>query len=90
MKHHFKFYLKENKSLVQTKDYARDPIWEPVDGYQCLSEVPNLGQKPNFVQVHDANDQELKALKDFVLMKEKCIMKLMYVERNLRAIEDTK
>ena len=23
-------------------------------------------------------------------MKEKCIMKLMYVERNLRAIEDTK
>ena len=32
-KHHFKFYLKENKSFVQTKDYARDPMWEPVDGY---------------------------------------------------------
>ena len=89
-KHHFKFYLKENKSFVQTKDYARDLIWEPVDGYQCLTEVPNRGQKPNFVHVHDANDQELKALEDFVIMKEKCIMKLMYVERNLHAIEDTK
>ena len=42
------------------------------------------------LQVHDANDQELKALEDFILMKEKCIMKLMYVERNLRAIENTK
>ena len=25
-KHHFKFYLKENKPIVQTKDYACDPI----------------------------------------------------------------
>ena len=90
MKHHFKFYLKENKPFVQTKDYACDPMWEPVDGYQCLNEVPNRGQKPNFAHVHDANDQELKALEDFVITKEKCIMKLMYVERNLRAIEDTK
>ena len=65
-------------------------MWEFVDGYQCLNEVPNHGQKPNFAHVHDANDQELKALEDFVIMKEKCIMKLMYVERNLRAIEDTK
>ena len=89
-KHHFKFYLKENKPFVQTKDYAHDLMWEPVDGYQCLIEVPNRGQKPNFAHVHDVNDQELKALEDFVIMKEKCIMKLMYVERNLRAIEDTK
>ena len=89
-KHHFKFYLKENRPLVQTKDYACDPIWEPVDGYQRLSEVPKYRQKPNFAQVHDANDQELKALEDFVLMKEKCIMMLMYVEHNLCAIEDTK
>ena len=61
-----------------------------MDGYQCLTEVPNHGHKPNFVQVHNVNDQELKALEDLVFMKEKCIMKLMYVERNLRAIEDTK
>ena len=89
-KHHFKFYLKENKPVVQTKDYARDPIWEPEDGYQYLNEVPNCGQKLNFAQVHDANNQELKALEDFVLMKEKCIIKLMYVEHNLHAIQDTK
>ena len=61
-KHHFKFYLKDNKPFVQTKDYACDPMWEPVDGYQCLNEVPNREQKPNFAHVHDANDQELKAL----------------------------
>ena len=40
--------------------------------------------------MYDANEQELKALEEFIVMKEKCIMKLMYVERNLRAIEDTK
>ena len=61
-----------------------------MDGYQCFNEVANRGQKPNFAEVHDAKDQELKALEDFVHMKEKCIMKLMYVEHNLRTIEDTK
>ena len=29
-KHHFKFYVKDKKPFVQTKNYARDPIWEPV------------------------------------------------------------
>ena len=32
----------------------------------------------------------MKALDEFIKMKERCIMKLMYVECNLRAIEDTK
>ena len=26
IKHNFKFYLKEKKPFVQTKDYARDPL----------------------------------------------------------------
>ena len=89
-KHHFKFYVKDKKPFVQTKDYARDPVWEPMEGYQCLNEVPNPAEKPSFTDVYDANEQELKALEEFIVMKEKCIMKLMYVERNLRAIEDTK
>ena len=89
-KHHFEFYLKENKPFVQTKDYTRDPMWEPMDSYQCLNEVPNCEHKPNFAYVHDANDQELKALEDFIIMKEKCIMKLIYVEHNVHAIEDMK
>ena len=46
--------------------------------------------KPNFINVHDANDHEIKALEEFIIMKEKCIMELMHVERNLCAIEDTK
>ena len=89
-KHHFKFYLKENKPFVQTKDYARDPLWEPAEGYQCLTEVPSFDQKPSFADVYDANDQEMKALEEFIKMKERCIMTLMHVERNLRAIENTK
>ena len=89
-KHHFKFYLKEKKPFVQTKDYARDPLWEPVEGYQCLTEVPSRDQKLSFADVYEANDQEMKALEEFIKMKERCIMKLMYVKRNLRAIDDTK
>ena len=59
-------------------------------GYQCLTEVPSLDQKPSFREVYDANNQEMKALEEFIKMKKRYIMKLMYVERNLRAIEDTK
>ena len=87
---HFKFYLKEKKPFVQSNDYACDPLWEPTEGYQCLIEVPSPDQKPNFADVYDANDQEMKALEEFIKMKERYIMKLMYVEHNLRAIEDTK
>ena len=59
-------------------------------GYQCLNEVPDPAEKPSFVDVSDTNEQKLKALDEFIMMKEKYIMKLMYVERNLHAIEDTK
>ena len=52
-KHHFKFYLKKKKPFVQIKDYARDPMWEPAEGYQCLIEVPNLYQNPSFANVSD-------------------------------------
>ena len=89
-KHHFKFYLKEKKPFVQTKDYAWDPLWEPTEGYQYLTQVPSPDQKPSFVEVYDANDQEMKALEEFIKMNERCIMNLMYVEHNLRTIEDTK
>ena len=44
-KHHFKFYLEEKKPFVQTKDYVCDPLWEPTEGYQCLTEVPSLDFK---------------------------------------------
>ena len=89
-KHHFKFYLKKKKSFVQTKDYACDPLWEPAEGFRYLTEVPSTDQKPSFADVYDANDQELKALEEFIKMKERCIMKLIYVDRNSRAIGDTK
>ena len=52
--------------------------------------MPDCGPKLDFANVHDTNDQEIKALEEFINMKKKFIMKLVYVERNLRAIEDTK
>ena len=61
-----------------------------MEGYQCLNEVSDPAEKPSFADVYDANEQELKALEEFIMMKEKCILKLMYVEQNLCAIEDTK
>ena len=61
-----------------------------MEGYQCLTEVPSLDQKPSFADVYNANDQEMKSLEEFIKMKERCIMNLMYMERNLHAIEDTK
>ena len=54
-----------------------------------LIEVPSSDQKPSFADIYEANDQEMKALEDFIKMKERCIMKLMYIECNLHAIEDT-
>ena len=51
-----------------------------MEGYQCLNEVPNPVEKLSFADVYDANEQELKALEEFIVMKEKCIMKLIYVE----------
>ena len=52
--------------------------------------MPSSDQKPSFAEVYDANDQEMKALEEFIKMKERCIMELMYMERNLCAIENTK
>ena len=60
-----------------------------MEGYQCLNGVPDPVEKPSFANVCDTNKQEINALEEFIMMKEKCIMKLMYVEQNL-AIEDTK
>ena len=53
--HYFKFYLKDNKPYVQTKDYARDLVWGPPDGNQCLLEVSEKDSKPKFAEIEDAN-----------------------------------
>ena len=61
-----------------------------MERYQCLNGMPYPTEKTSFADVYDTNEQEIKALEEFIMMKEKCIIKLMYVERNLCAIEDTK
>ena len=60
-----------------------------MEGYQCLTKVPSHDLKPSFINVHNANDQEMKVLEEFIKMKERCIVKLMYVKRNLSTIKDT-
>jgi hypothetical protein len=54
--HHFKFYLKNNKPFVQTKNYARDSNWEPANGYQCLNELPERGLKPEFAKAEETTE----------------------------------
>ena len=88
--HHFKFYLKNNKPFVQTKNYARYSNCEPANGYQCLNELPERGLKPEFAKAEEAIKQEMRALEEFIKWKERCVLKLMQVERNLQVIDDTK
>ena len=61
-----------------------------MQGYQCLNEGPSHDLKPSFADVYDANDQEMKALEEFIKIKERCIMKFMYVKHKLHAIDNAK
>ena len=64
--HHFRFYLKNNKTFVKTKHYARDSNWKPANGYQCLNELPERGFKPEFAKAEEATKQDMKALEKFI------------------------
>ncbi len=58
--HHFKFYLKNNKPFVQTKNYARDSNREHANGYQCLNELLERGLKLEFAKTEEATEEEMR------------------------------
>ena len=75
---------------MQKKDYAHDAVWEPENGHQYLQSLPEEGTKPNIAVVKTADLRELKSLESFIQMKERCILKRMYVQKNLDAIEEAR
>ena len=86
--HHFRFHLKNNMPYVQKKDYAHDVVWQPENGHQYLQSLLEKGTKPGIAVVKTADPRELKSLESFIQMKERCISKRMYVQKNLDAIEE--
>lgn len=87
--HHFRFYVQEGEAHVQYKPYARSPLWLPPTGYVCFETIPSVHSKPDLAEVSQADDRELKALEDYILLKERQILRQTNVERNLEAIEET-
>ena len=52
--------------------------------------MPKEGTKLGIVVVKIADPRELKSLESFIQMKERCILKRMYVQKNLDAIEEAR
>ena len=63
-------------------------MWQPENGHQYLRSLPEQGPKPSIAVVKTAESRELKSLESFIQMKERCISKRMYVQKNLDAIEE--
>ena len=79
--HHFRFYLKNNMPYVQKKDYAHDAMWQPENGHQYLRSLSEQGTKLSIAVVKTMDSRELKSLESFIQMKERCILKRMYVQK---------
>ena len=88
--HHFRFYLKNDMPYVQKKDYAHDAMLQLENGHQYLQSLLEPGTKPGIAVVKTSNPRELKSLKSVIQMKDRCISKSMYVQKNLDAIEEAR
>ena len=75
---------------VQKKDYAHDAMWQPENGHQYLRSLPKQGTKPSIAAVKTTDSRDLKSLESFIQMKERCILKRIYVQKNLDAIEEAR
>ena len=73
---------------VQKKDYTHDAMWQTENGHQYLQSLPEQGTKPDIAVVKTADPRELKSLESFIQMKEICILKRMYVQKNLDVIKE--
>jgi hypothetical protein len=54
-----------------------------------MNELPERSLKPKFTKAEEATEQEMRALEEFIKWKERYVLKLMQVERNLQATDDT-
>ena len=87
--HHFRFYVSGGIAHVQYKMYSRDQTWAPEGGYICLQSLPASRSKPELAPIKPLNPCEIKALEDYILMKENHIARGQYVEKNRAAVFKT-
>jgi hypothetical protein len=52
--------------------------------------LPKRGLKPEFSKAKEKIEQKMKTLEEFIKWKERCVLKLMHVKRNIHVIDDTK
>jgi hypothetical protein len=86
--HHFQFYMQDNRPHVQYKPYARSPKWLLEHGYVFLDGIPLAREEVPLAPVLQADARELKALEEFIMLKERHISRHMNVEKCLEAIEE--
>ena len=72
---------------IQHKHFSKD-AWGPTEGHLCLSSLPNTMKKLELAEVSGANEQELRALYEFIAYKERCVERLQNMEKNLQAIDE--
>ena len=65
-----------------------DTMWEHENEHQYLQSLPEKGTKPSIAVVKTTDCRKLKSLESFIQMKERCILKQIYVQKNLDAIEE--
>ena len=53
--------------------YTRTPWWEPEVGYACLDVVPSARLPIGLATVTNPEPQDIKALEDYIVLKEKHI-----------------
>jgi hypothetical protein len=87
--HHFRFYMNNNKPHVQYKPYSRSPAWKPEHGHECLQRIPSIDSQVDLASVAEPDGRELRALEDFILLKERHIVRHMNIEKSLKAVAET-
>jgi hypothetical protein len=53
---------------VQHKHFSKD-AWEPTEGHLCLTSLLNTMEKPELAEVFGTDQQELRALDEFIVYK---------------------
>ena len=79
--YHFKFFMKDNKHHVKTKDYSCDIVRNLVSNYKCLRALPSQGLKSELATVDNTKKHEIKDLESFIELKEQSIAKSIHMEQ---------
>lgn len=80
--------MQESKPHIQHKPYATSPKWLSKHGHVCLNKIPLTCKVIFLASISQLDDRELKALEEFILLKERHIVHHMNVKKYLQAIDE--